>query len=119
MANVVAERLGAILELKRLNANPGPAMHAKLADLQRKHPWLLDWGVYVPIKKREAELRATATSTASKANTPAQLAALKDLNTLEELETKYPEFKLTFPLPGGRSRRRTQKRKSARRTRRR
>jgi hypothetical protein len=105
MADVVAKRLGAILELKRLKANPGPTMHARLAALHTEHPWLLDWDRYVPIKKREAELRATATSDASKANAPAQLAALKDLNTLEELEAKYPEFKLTFPLPGGRRRR--------------
>lgn len=106
MADVVAKRLGAIRELKALKANPGPTMHARLAALHTEHPWLLDWDRYVPLKKRETELRATATAEASKGNTPAQLAALKDLNTLEELEAKYPEFKQAFPLPGGRRTRR-------------
>jgi hypothetical protein len=118
MANVVAERLGAIRRLKELKASPSPFVHKEMEELHKKHPWLLDWNRYVPIKKREAALQETATADASKANAPAQLAALKDLNTLQELETKYPEFKQAFPLPGGR-RRRTQKRKSARRTRRR
>lgn len=114
MADVVAKRLGAIRELKELKANAGPTMHARLAALHAEHPWLLDWDRYVPIKKREATLRATATAEASKANTSAQLAALKDLNTLEELETKYPEFKQAFPLPGGRRRRLTRRRRITR-----
>ena len=99
-----AGKLAAILRLKELNANPGPLMHAELEKLNREHPWLLDWGRYVPLKKREGDLRKTATADASKGNATEQLAALNDLNTLEGLETKYPEFKLAFPLYGGRRR---------------
>ncbi len=105
MADVVAKRVAAIRKLKELKANPSPFVHKQIEELHTKHPWLLDWDRYVPIKKREATLRETAMADASKGNTSAQLAALNDLNTLEELEAKYPEFKQAFPLPGGRRRR--------------
>lgn len=99
-----AGKLAAILRLKQLKANPSPLMHAELEKLNREHPWLLDWDRYVPLKKREGDLRKTATEDASKANVIAQNAAVTDLSTLEDLEQKYPEFKLAFPLYGGRRR---------------
>jgi hypothetical protein len=117
MADVVAKRVAAIRKLKELKANPNPFMHKELEDLHTQHPWLLDWDRYVPLKKREAELRATAMADASKGTAPAQLAALKDLNTLEELETTHPEFKLAFPLAGGRRRRLTRRKRTTRKKR--
>ena len=101
MADVVG-KLAAISRLKQLKATPSPLMHAELETLHREHPWLLDWDRYVPLKKREGELRKTAEADASKANVIAQNAAVTDLSTLEALEEKYPEFKQAFPLYGGR-----------------
>jgi hypothetical protein len=107
MADVVAERLGAIRRLKELKATPNFLMHGELEKLQHDHPWLLDWDRYVPLKKREATLRETVQKTKEQGiASKADIQANGDLKTLEELEAKYPEFKQAFPLPGGRSRRR-------------